>query len=86
MADDKSTIITDVKQYIADEFLSGPDADGLAEDTPLVTGGILDSISTMRLVTFLEERFNVSFKAHEMSADNLDTLEIIASTIASKQS
>lgn len=80
-----SEIKATVKSYILDEFLPGEDATQLEDTTPLITGGILDSISTFKLVTFLEGQFGVEFQAHEMSPDNLDTLSSIARTIESKQ-
>jgi acyl carrier protein len=73
-----------VKQYLLDEFLPGAEADELDDRTPLMSGGILDSISTTRLVAFLEERFGVTFEAHEMGIDYLDNLEDIASLVAEK--
>jgi len=73
-----------VKDYILDEFLPGEDPDDLTPDTPLITGGILDSIATVKLVGFLEDRFGVRFQAHEMSADYLDTLDEIAAAVESK--
>ena len=73
-----------VKAYIMDEFLPGEDPDDLTTDTPLITGGILDSIATVKLVDFLEGRFGVRFQAHEMSADYLDTLDDVAEIVESK--
>ena len=35
---------------------AGEDPSELTETTPLITGGILDSFATMKLVMFLEER------------------------------
>lgn len=74
-----------VKAYILDEFLPGEDPDELDDSTPLITGGILDSISTIKLVSFLEERFGIEFEAHEMNADYLDSLGEIAGTVEAKQ-
>ena len=74
-----------VKKYIMEEFLPGEDPVELTESTPLITGGILDSISTVKLVTFLEERFGVNFQAHELSTEFLDTLDKISNTVSSKQ-
>ena len=74
-----------IKAYILDVFLPGEDPDELEETTPLISGGILDSISTVKLVAFLEEHFDVEFQAHEMSADYLDTISRIAETVKSKQ-
>lgn len=73
-----------VKKYILDQFLPEEDPDELGPHTPLITGGILDSISTVKLVAFLEEQFGVSFQAYEMNADYLDTLDAIAETVDGK--
>ena len=74
-----------IKQYLLEEFLPGADADELDDATPLMSGGILDSISTTRLVAFLEEKFGVTFEAHEMGADFLDTLGDISELVATKK-
>jgi len=85
MATHTGELKANVKAYILDEFLPGENPDDLTDDTPLITGGILDSIATVKLVDFLESRFGVTFQAHEMSADYLDTLDEIAAIVASKQ-
>ena len=73
-----------VKAYILDTFLPGEDPEALTSDTPLISGGILDSISTVKLVTFLEEKYGIIFQAHEISSDHLETLDHIANTVHSK--
>lgn len=83
---DRSAITSIVRDFILDRFLPGEDPSALTNETPLISGGILDSISTVTLVAFLEERFGVKFSAHEMSADYLDTPNAIADTIAAKTS
>ncbi len=75
-----------VQDYILREFLPGEDPDELTAETPLITGGILDSISTLKLVVFLEEQFGVTVEAHEAGADHLDSLGRIADFIARKKS
>jgi acyl carrier protein len=74
-----------VHQYILDEFLPGEDASELTDDTRLITGGILDSISTLKLVGFLEERFGVTVEAHEAGVENLDSVGQITQLIAEKK-
>lgn len=73
-----------VKQYILDKFLPGADPEELEDDTPLISGGILDSLATMNLVAFLEKTFSVSIAAHEADEDNLGTLQDIEKLIQSK--
>ena len=74
-----------VRGYILKQFLPGEDPDELTDQTPLITGGILDSIRTLKLVVFLEDRFDVRVEAHEAGVDNLDSVGQIAHLIAAKK-
>jgi len=74
-----------VKQFVLKEFLPGEDPGELTSSTPLITGGILDSLATMKLVMFLEERYGVKFAAHEVDADHLDTVADIARIVEAKK-
>jgi acyl carrier protein len=82
---DSAEIKASVKTYILDEFLPGEDPDELADDTPMITGGVLDSLATLKLVSFLEETFNVSIEAHEVDTENLNTLNDICALVMSKK-
>jgi acyl carrier protein len=73
-----------VKGYILEEFLPGENPDELTDSTPLITGGILDSLATIKLVAFLEKRFQIQIQAHETMVDYLDTLVEIAKLVNSK--
>lgn len=84
MSNSIESIQADVKTYILDTFLPGEDPDSLDLETPLISGGILDSISTVKLVTFLEEKYGIEFQAHEIGSDNLETLTLIANTVSAK--
>jgi acyl carrier protein len=77
-------ITTTVKQYILKEFLPGEDPEELTNSTPLITGGILDSIATLKLVDFLEERYNIKLAAHELDAEHLGTISDITNLVRSK--
>jgi len=78
-------VIDQVKAFVLREFLPGEDASELKNDTPLMTSGILDSIATLKMVTFLESEFNISVEAHEVDAENLNTLALIGALVASKK-
>jgi acyl carrier protein len=84
MSDNTSGLHGTIKQFILEEFLPGENPNTLTETTPLITGGVLDSISTLRLVNFLETTYGVTFEAHEMTADHLDTLNDIARLVQEK--
>jgi len=83
MTDDSRTVI---KDFIIKEFLPGEDPSELTDATPLITGGVLDSIATLKLVMFIEERYGISLQAHEVDAEHLDTISQIAQLIRSKKS
>ena len=74
-----------VREFILREFLPGEDPSALTDATPLLTGGILDSVSTLRLIAFVEERFGVSVEAYEADPDHFDTIDRIARLVASKR-
>jgi acyl carrier protein len=70
-----------VKAFLLEEFLEGEDPAALAEDTELITSGVLDSLATLKLVTFLEQRFGIQVQAHEADADHLNTLRDIEALV-----
>ncbi len=74
-----------VHQFILREFLPGEDPADLTDDTPLITGGILDSISTLKLVVFLEEHFGITIEAYEAGVEHLDSIGQISSLISKKK-
>ena len=84
MADDINTIKTTIKEFILEEFLPGEDPDALEDDTPLITGGVMDSIATIKFATFVDEKYGVDLQAHELSADYIDTLDGMATTVQAK--
>jgi acyl carrier protein len=73
-----------VKTFLLDTFLPGENPDELTDQTPLISGGILDSIATLKLVMFLEERFKIGLEAHEADREHLDTLADIAALVRNK--
>ena len=82
---DRQSIHDTVKTYILEQFLPGEDPNELTDDTPLMTTGILDSLATLKLVTYLEEKFDIAVEAHEADAENLNTLELITDLVARKK-
>jgi acyl carrier protein len=73
-----------VKTFIKERFLKNTDDRELTYSTPLISGGLIDSILTMQLVVFLEECYKFEFQAHEVDKDNLDTINIIADFVVKK--
>ena len=57
----------------------------LKHDTPLLESGILDSLSLLKLVLFLEKQFGVSVPAEELVPDNFKTIDAMCVYLRSKQ-
>ncbi len=75
-----------VRSFILDNFLPGEDRGNLTDTTELKESGILDSLSTLKLVTFLEEQYKVEFEADDLDPGNLSTVDSIAKLVAAKRS
>jgi acyl carrier protein len=75
-----------IRTFILTEFLPGEDPGALTPTTPLITTGVLDSIATIKLVAFLEERFQISIGAHEAGVEHLNTIDAMVALIAAKKS
>lgn len=75
-----------VKMFILNEFLEGEEPDALSETTELISSGVLDSVATLKLVTFLEQEFQIQVQAHEADAEHLDTLGAITKLVIAKKS
>ncbi len=74
-----------VHHFILREFLPGEDPSELTVTTPLITGGILDSISTLKLVVFLEEHFGITIEAYEAGVAHFDSISQIAELVLKKR-
>ena len=74
----------DVRSYILNEFLPGEPEDTLTNDTPLVGDGILSSIDTLKLITFLEDTYKISIDSHEVVGGPLKTVDTIVTLILDK--
>ena len=83
--DSTDNIKEELRQYILSEFLPGEKASNLQDDTPLRTSGILDSVSTLKVVNFVEEHFGITVEAHEASVQNFNSINRIAAFVQSKR-
>lgn len=77
-------IIQTVRQYLLQTHLPGEDPANLTPTTELLSSGILDSLATLELVSFLEQQYAIALEAHEVDAANLGTLAAIAALVQTK--
>jgi acyl carrier protein len=72
----------EIRGYVAEHFLPG--GQGLEDTTPLISGGLIDSIGMLGLISFMESRFGVEFMPREVDAHTLDNVNLIAALIDRK--
>jgi acyl carrier protein len=73
-----------VKAFVLANFLPGEDPRNLTDDTELKESGILDSLSTLKLVSFLEEHFHIELEASDLEPGNLSSLKNIEQLVLSR--
>lgn len=77
-------IKTALRSFILENLLPGEDPANLKDDTELKESGILDSMSTLKLVTFLEELYKIEFEANDLEPGNLSSIATIERLVKSK--
>jgi acyl carrier protein len=74
-----------VKEFIIENFLFGEE-EQIELETDFFDKGIIDSTGVIELVSFLEERFNISVDDDELIPENLSSLKRVDSFLEKKLS
>lgn len=80
-----SAVESELRAFIADNFMFGGDASALAPTRSLIEEGLIDSTGVLELVAFLEETFGLEIGDGEIVPDNLDSIAAIVAFVASKR-
>ena len=73
-----------IKNFIIDNLLSGSDRTNVESDEPLVNSGIVDSLGMLRLITFIEEQFDLEVGDADVGDENFETLSRLATFVDRK--
>ena len=71
-----------VLDYVKREYLEEDD-DDISFDTPLISGGIVDSFSMVSLKRFLENRYKISIPDDKATPEAFDSVNKIVSLVNS---
>ena len=77
MASIKDTIL----QYVKNEYLETDDDRVITYETPLISGGIVDSFSMVSLKVFLETRYNIQIPDSIASPEAFDSVNNIVNLL-----
>jgi acyl carrier protein len=81
MAVSTENAAAEIQGWLRDNVTGGRE---VSPDEPLIENGVLTSLQTVELVTFLEERFDIMVEDEEFDEDNFGSVEAIAGLVASK--
>jgi acyl carrier protein len=76
---------TVINDYISRELVQDPALLPLADETPLLESGILDSLTLLRLVVFLEERFGITMGDADLLPENFASVNTICAYLRARE-
>jgi acyl carrier protein len=78
------TIQQRVRQFVLENFYVSDPAE-LADDSPLVTTGVVDSTGMLETMAFVETEFGIRIRDDETIPENLESIGRIAAFVARKR-
>lgn len=69
-----------LRDFVRSELLRKPDYP-LADDEPLMTGGLIDSFSLAQVGVFVEDAFGVYLPDTDLTVANMDTIQRMVTCI-----
>ncbi len=76
MADDAALTKT-ITDYITREYTDALQGTAVGPDTPLISSGLIDSLSMVSLKVFLEQTYRLRIPDREASAEAFDSVNAI---------
>jgi acyl carrier protein len=76
---------TVINDFISRELVPDAALLPLANDTPLLDSGILDSLSLLRLVVFLEKRFDITMGDADLLPENFASVNTICTYLRTRE-
>jgi acyl carrier protein len=74
-----------INDYISREFVQDPALLPLANETSLMESGILDSLTLLRLVVFLEKRFGITMGDADLLPENFASVNAICAYLRARE-
>ncbi len=74
-------IKNEVLEYVHEEYVEEDEVDDVTFDTPLISGGIVDSFSMVSLKRFLENKYSISLPDNEATPEAFDTVNKVTTLV-----
>jgi acyl carrier protein len=73
-----------INDYISRELVQDASLLPLGNETSLLETGVLDSLSLLRLVVFIQERFGIAVDDVDLVPEHFDTVDAICAYLRSR--
>ncbi len=73
-----------IRSFIVEELCRDRTINDLADDDPLIEGGMIDSIGIVSLLAFLEKNFGILLEEEELKVENFTTLQRVCDLVFEK--
>jgi len=80
---DRAEIAIEIRNFVMQES-NIADENLLGDDVDLFSGGILDSLMVVSLISFCEDRFECKLSGEDFSEEDMRTIASLATLIAAK--
>ncbi len=80
------TVNAQVVNFIAEEIVRGRQTGDFSEEVNLIEQGILDSLSILKLVSFLEKQFGIKVEDIDLLPENFESVALIGDFVRARTS
>lgn len=70
-----------LRGFILANLLPGEDPETLEDSTPLVTSGVVTSLSLLELVTFIEDTYSLRLEEGDLGVSRMDSVDLMVELI-----
>ncbi|MEU6213400.1 acyl carrier protein [Streptomyces sp. NPDC090085] len=74
-----------IKNFVITEFLPGTAASELAADHDLLNDGVIDSLGVLKLIAWVEDRFDLAIGDADLDPNNFRSVEAIDTFITTSR-
>lgn len=78
---DEAQIRQTLRGYILANLLPGEEPDTLEDSTPLVTSGVVTSLSLLELVTFIEDTWSLRLEEDDLGVSRMDSVDLMVELV-----
>ena len=78
-------ILEHLRGFFAHELAGTAQIAALEDNQPLLQSGLLDSLGILKLVTFIESKFDVTLPGEDIIPENFETLDAIARLVSARR-